>query len=94
MHYPKITEDLELLADFRANVAIGRMEAREILFGFVDLGQIKLFFAERSDNIQDIQCPAALLGVELCEWTDSGVLLADCGRRYGLSIRNDFDSSV
>ena len=60
----EVAEDLELLADFVADVAIGRMQA----------GQFPFRSAKSNSRLPNVG--------------------ADCGRRDGLPISNDFDSSV
>ena len=46
MEEAKVAEDLELLADFVADVAIIGMKGMELVFEGIDIGEIEFLFAE------------------------------------------------
>lgn len=60
----EVAKDLELLADFVADVAIRGMERREMRFEGVGVGERESLFVEGADEIEDVECPAAYFGAQ------------------------------
>ncbi len=55
----QVSKDLQLLANFVADMAVGRMKPRQTRFEGVHLRQGELWPAERTNGVQHIECPAA-----------------------------------
>ena len=55
-----VAKDLELLADFVADVIVVGMQLREFLLVVVDVGQPKLGLVKRPDDVKDVAGPTAL----------------------------------
>ena len=49
---PEIAQDLKLLPNLIADMAIGRMQLREVFGTSIDIRQIEFSLAKRSDNIE------------------------------------------
>jgi hypothetical protein len=60
----KVAEDLELLANFGADVGIVGVESREVIFEGVDVSKIERRFVEGADRVEEIEGPATLFGFE------------------------------
>ena len=54
-----VAEDLELLADFVADVAIGGVQIAELFGKRIYLWQREFFLSQRAQDIQDIKRPPA-----------------------------------
>jgi hypothetical protein len=50
----EVAEELELLADFVADVGVVGVEGGEFVFVGVDVGEDELFFVEGCDDLEDV----------------------------------------
>ena len=67
----EVAEDLELLADLGADVAVGGMEGGEVGFEGIGVGERESLFVERAEEVQDVEGPAAHFGAEFLERADA-----------------------
>lgn len=81
----EVAEDLELLADFVADVGVFRMEPGEIVRVNINVGQREFGFIERAHDTQDIESPAAFFNFQRFEGAQPLIGAADGGRRQRLA---------
>ncbi|MFZ0924197.1 MAG: hypothetical protein WA020_14115, partial [Candidatus Acidiferrales bacterium] len=60
----QISQYLELLADFVADVAIGGMERGEVGFEGIGVGEREILFMEGANEIENIEGPTAHFGAQ------------------------------
>ena len=89
-----VAEDLELLADFVADVAIVGMERAEAIFEGIDIGECEIRAAQGADNSEDVESPAAFLDREFFERAKCCEFFADGLRRDRLSVADVADACV
>ena len=63
----EVAEDLELLADFVADVTVGGMEFGEFGGAGVDVGEKEFGFVQGANNVEDVEGPAAGFDFEIFE---------------------------
>ncbi len=81
-----VAEDLELLADFVADVAIVGMERAEAIFEGIDIGESEIRAAQGADNSEDVEGPATFLDREFFERAKCCEFFADGFGRDRLSV--------
>jgi hypothetical protein len=67
----EVAEDLELLADFVADVGVFGVEAGERAGVGVDVGEGEFGFVEGADGVQDVEGPAAFFDGDLFEGAEA-----------------------
>ncbi len=90
----EVAEELELLADFGADVAIAGMKKLEARFEGIGFGEGEIGFVEIAECGEEVEKPAAAGDGERFERTKASVGAADDVRAGGLAIANDVDSGV
>jgi len=74
----QVTKALQLLANLRLHMAIAEMERAQLLFMRVNLGKLKLCFAERIDDEQNVQRPSAQFRTNALQRAESLEFTSDC----------------
>src|SRR5277367_4049075 len=69
----QITKYLELLANLVTYMSIARMLTGQSRFAAIDIDQRKMILPERTNSVQNVECPTAPLHVELSQRADTGV---------------------
>lgn len=90
----EIAENLELLADFVADVGILGVKLEKVLFERVDFGQIEFRFVQGADNVQHIQRPAASFEFQGSEWFQAAIRAPNFRRGDRTIFLHDGNSSV
>jgi hypothetical protein len=83
-----VTQLLKLLADFVPDMTVARMERSQGISVGVYVGQREGSFAERPDNIEDVESPAALFDRELLQGLENGISVANDSGGDGLPVEH------
>ncbi len=90
----QVTQDLELLADFVADVAVTGMETKELTLKSINLVKCKFVFPQRTDYIQHIKSPATFFDTDVSKGSEPTKTFADFRRGASCTIDHDWDTSV
>lgn len=90
----EVPQDLELLADFRADVSIGRMESGKAGFERVGVGKREFAFSEGEKGSKDVEGPAPEFWRDFGKRAKALVLRPDSIGRLRCAIQNDGDACV
>lgn len=89
-----VAEDLKLLADFVFDVAVVGVKLFHFTGEGVGVGCGEFLFAEAAHGVEDVQCPATLLGFDFGQRFDAAKLGADVFRGSNLAIRDDGNAGI
>lgn len=90
----EVAEDLELLANFGADVGILGMESCEGIFESVHFRESESGFIEGTDGVEDIEGPAAFFEFQRCNRLKASVSAANFCRRYRPILFHERNSRV
>ena len=76
MEEAEVAQNLELLADFVADVAVGGMKRGEVGFESVGVGESESLFVKRAEEVEDVERPAAHFGAQVRERANLGELFS------------------